>query len=955
MNHYTYEQVFSASKDYFNGEELAAKCFTDKYALKNQEDQYLELTPDDMHKRLAKEFARIELKYVNPISEEEIYGWLKGFCKIIAQGSPMSGIGNKHQIMSLSNCQVIDSPYDSYGGILRTDEELVQLSKRRCGVGFDISTIRPKGISVKNAAKTTDGIGIFMDRFSNSCREVAQHGRRGALIITISINHPEIETFINIKKDLKRVTGANISIRLNDEFMQAVKDDSQYQLKWPVESNNPTITKEIKAKELWDKIIDSSHFSAEPGLLFWSTVKKMTPAECYKDFGFEHISVNPCQPKWAKVLTKNGWTDFGDITIGDEIWSIEGWTKVIKKWSNGIKKVYRYNLENGCVFNGTKNHKIVQNGSKIEVDDAEFIDSFEECERTTNWSPSDRKTKQTKPYRITSREYVSTEEVFDITVDNKTHTYWTGGVNVSNCAELILSAYDSCRLLVINLSGFVNNPFAPQAFFDYDKFKNAAVVGQRLLDDMIDLEVECIDKILDKINKDKEPENIRRVELELWNKIKKNCLNGRRTGLGITALGDVLAGLNVIYGSNDSLEIVNKIYKTLALGSYRSSVDLAKQRGTFPIYNHKLEKNHPFLNNIWKEDGELYNDYLKYGRRNISNLTTAPTGTVSIVSNLFGSKYFNTTSGIEPAFLLSYTRRKKVVSDDKNAKVDFIDASGDKWQEFEIYHSGFNLWKDIIGKNNIKECPYFGGTSADIDWKRSVEIQSIAQKWVCHSISKTCNVPNNTSKQLIGEIYLKAWESGCKGFTVYRDGCRTGVLVDNKESGKSLNKEIRPKSIKGELHHLIVNGLQYYVAAGFNSNNELFEIFTGINENKKDKISKSIKSGNIIRYGHGKYSFLPDNNDDMEFSLCNGHNNKDADAVCRLISMSLQNNISIDKIIDQLHKTDSSIGSFIRALCRTLSKYSKNNHFNEKCPECGDSMIKIEGCSKCKCGFSKCG
>ena len=558
-----------ASVEYFSGDELAAKVFVDKYALQNLEGTYLELTPADMHRRLAKEFARVERKYPNPLSEEAIFNLLDRFQYIVPQGSPMSAIGNPYQLQSLSNCFVIQGVYsdklDSYGGIMLADQELAQIMKRRGGVGLDISGIRPKNVITNNAAKTTDGIAVFMERFSNTCREVAQNGRRGAEMITISVNHPEIETFINIKRDLKKVTGANISIRLNDDFMKAVKADQEYTLRWPVEHSpaDAKVTKTVRATDIWAQIIDSAWTSAEPGLLFWDTVKKNTPSDIYKDFGHNSISTNPC-------------------------------------------------------------------------------------------------------------------------------------------GEIVLPAYDACRLLVLNLSSYIKNPFTPDAVFDFKKFHQHGIVAQRLMDDVIDLEIEAIDRIIKKVKADPEPDEAKRVELSLWKKIREMNISGRRTGLGVTALGDALAMLGIKYGSPASIEMTRKIYRALAVSSHTSSCIMAKERGAFPIFNYDLEKDHEYLRSIFKDcPPEVRKMWKVSGRRNIANTTTAPAGSVSSQTQ--------TSSGIEPVYMLSYVRRKKHNPSDKNARVDFVDAMGDQWQEFTVYHHGVKRWMEVTGETDITKSPYHGG------------------------------------------------------------------------------------------------------------------------------------------------------------------------------------------------------------------------------------------------------
>ena len=633
----TFDSAMKESLVYFNGDDLAANVFVTKYALTDKDGNVCEETPDDMHKRLSIEFARIEENYANPMSEKEIYELFKDFKYVVPQGSPMAGIGNPHQIQSISNCFVIESPHDSYGGILKVDQELVQIAKRRGGVGFDISTIRPRGLSTGNCARTTDGIQVFMDRFSNSCREVAQGGRRGALMLTISVHHPQIRDFVKIKRNLRRVTGANISVRLTDEFLNAVVEGEKFQLRFPVDSDTPQLEELIDAGELWNEIIESAHKCAEPGLLFWDTAKKLSPADIYTEEGFGSISTNPC-------------------------------------------------------------------------------------------------------------------------------------------GEIILSAYDSCRLMLINLLSFVKEPYSDTAWFDFDELASVSKKAQRLMDDMVDLEIEQVDKILDKIDRDPEPDEVKSPERHMWTTIRKQALRGRRTGLGVTAVGDAIAALGVRYGTDESISTVEQIYKTLTVNAYRSSCDLAKERGAFEIHNHDKEMNHPFLKRIWDAAPDVYEMSKKYGRRNIALTTTAPAGSVSVLTQ--------TTSGIEPAYMLSYKRRKKLTENDKSQIPDFVDAVGDKWIEFDVLHHGLKKWMDVTGKENIEESPYNQSTATEIDWVSKVRLQAAAQKWICHAISNTTNVPRDIDVETVKSIYLEGWKLGCKGVTVYRDGARDGefFLVMEKRS-----------------------------------------------------------------------------------------------------------------------------------------------------------------------------
>lgn len=809
----SYDEARKATLKYFNDEELCADVWLGKYALRNNDGELQEKTPDDMHRRLAREFARIEQKYPNPLSEEDIYEYIKNFSQIIPQGSPMAGIGNPYQLMSLSNCIVIDPPHDSYAGILHTDQEQVQLMKRRCGVGFDISNIRPKGLKTHNAAGTTDGIGVFMERFSNSCREVAQGGRRGALMLSISVHHPEIETFLLIKRDLKKVTGANISIRFTNEFMRAVENDTQYELRFPVDSENPTISKMVSARHIWNLFIESNHKSAEPGALFWDTVLEMTPAEAYASKGFHHVGVNPC-------------------------------------------------------------------------------------------------------------------------------------------AELILSAGDSCRLLLVNVSAFVRDAFKKSAHFDWVAFRKAVRVAQRLMDDIIDLEIECIDKILSKISADPEPEHVKRIERDLWLKLREACVNGRRTGLGQTALGDAIAGMNLRYGSDESIDFVDKVYKELAIGSYEESINLAKERGAFPVFEHRLEKDHPFIKRILEAAPHLVEDYLLYGRRNIANLTTAPCGSASILARLFDTSYHNTTSGIECAYLLWFIRRKKINPNDRESRVDFVDEMGDKWQEYKVYHNGYKYWKEVNGKtdDDVEESHYWGGTSNDIDWKQSVKLQAAAQKWVDHSISKTCNLPADATQELMSEVYLDAWRSGCKGFTTYRDGCRSGVLVS--EPAKPTNDAPkRPKDLPCDIYKTTIKGTQYHVLVGLHQGKP-YEVMVCCGEHPE---LKGLKSGTLRRKSRGHYMLLNDEEviiDNITESCSPGE-----DALTRMTSMLLRHNIGLEHIQTQLLKSRDSINSFAKAISRCLKPYLEENAkaSGVECPNCKITLSFEEGCMTCKsCGYSKC-
>lgn len=816
------------TSEYFEGDELAPDVFM-KYALRDVNDNLLETNPDQMHRRLAKEFARVESKYPNPMSEDEIYDLLKDFKDVVPQGSPMSGIGNPHQLQSLSNCFVIEQPHDSYGGILFADQEQVQIMKRRGGVGFDVSTIRPKGCSTTNAARTTDGVGIFMERFSNSTREVAQGGRRGALMLTIDCRHPEIETFIDIKRDLKKVTGANISIRFTDEFMQAVESGKDFLLRWPVEAHpeEAEICRTVNAKQVWDKFVDAAWSSAEPGALFWDTVVNQGVVDRYRDVGYKTISTNPC-------------------------------------------------------------------------------------------------------------------------------------------GEIPLSPYDSCRLMVVNLTSFVTCPFTEGARFDFGRFNDVVIKAQRLMDDLVDLEIECVDRILEKIERDPQPGHVKQIELDLWKKIRAAGLNGRRTGLGVTGLGDALAAMNVKYGSEYSVTVTEEIYKALAIGSHRSSLIMAKERGAFPVWDYEKEKDHSYLKRVIEAcNGEYSTMWRSTGRRNIALTTTAPVGSVSCLTR--------TTSGIEPAFLLSYKRRRKITQGDLTSRIDFVDPLGDKWQEYTVYHHWFKKWMDVTGKTDPKESPYWGGTANDIDWVKSVDIQAAAQKWIDHSISKTCNLPNSATKETVNDVYLRAWKSGCKGFTVYRDGCRTGVLVqadEPKKEKKSDDGRLTPKRAKSlhcDIHRATIrNGdvtESWLVLIGLNDGKP-YEVFCGIPENIE--IPKRYKSGTLVKNGKrdgvATYNLLvPVGEDDnLVFKdVVNLFDNPTQGAFSRTVSLALRHEVPLHYIVEQLQKDkNSDMFSFARVISRVLKGYIKDGtKSTEKgCPECGNSeLVYQEGCLSCKaCGFSKC-
>ena len=823
----TFNEAIEASREYFGGDDLAANVFVTKYALTDKGGNIYEETPDDMHCRMAKEFARIETKYPNPMSENEIYKLFKDFKYIVPQGSPMSGIGNPYQIQSISNCFVIESPYDSYGGILKTDQELVQIAKRRGGVGFDLSTIRPRGQNTANCARTTDGIEVFMDRFSNSCREVAQNGRRGALMLTISVHHPQIRDFIKIKRDLTRVTGANISIRLSDEFLEAVEKNKAFELRFPIAGKDPQVSEWIDANKLWDDIIESAHACAEPGLLFWDNAKRMTPSDIYEEEGFGSQSTNPC-------------------------------------------------------------------------------------------------------------------------------------------GEIILSPYDSCRLMVVNLLSFVDDPFTAHAEFDYDKMGEVVQKAQRLMDDMVDLEIEQVKKIIAKIDNDPEPDEVKRMEMELWSNIESMALLGRRTGLGVTAVGDALAALGIQYGSDKSIEITEIFYKTLALNAYRSSSIMAKERGAFVAHDHDKERGHEFLERIWEAAPDVYEMSKKYGRRNIALTTTAPAGSISTLTQ--------TTSGIEPAYLLKYVRRKKLTENDLDARVDFVDDVGDRWQEYDVYHHGFKQWMDqlTIGEGETMSyekleamSPYTNATSNNINWVAKIKMQAVAQKWICHAISNTTNVSADTNVDTIKKIYMEGWKSGCKGVTVYRDGCRTGVLISRKDDTKFKMHDApeRPPELPCFVHHVKIKGEAWTILVGL-MDNRPYEVLGGLQ--KYIEIPKKYNEGVILKHPRKSRNSIYDmrigkNGDEFLIKdIVSVFDNPNYAGYTRTISLALRHGAPIHYVVEQLQKDiDADLFSFSKVIARVLKSYISNGTKPGKtmCSNCSaeESLTYQEGCVMCTaCGYSKC-
>jgi ribonucleoside-diphosphate reductase alpha chain len=831
---YLHDEVVEASIQYFKGDELAARVWANKYALKDSFGNLYEKTPDDMHRRLAREIRRIELKYKNPLSEELIYSVLKDFKYIVPQGGPMTGIGNDYQIASLSNCFVIGNPgeSDSYGGIMKIDQEQVQLMKRRGGVGHDLSHIRPKGTPVLNSALTSTGVVPFMERYSNSTREVAQDGRRGALMLSISIKHPDSGKFIDAKLESGKVTGANVSVKLTDDFMEAVEKKTLFRQQYPIKSEKPKVSKDIDAQALWNKIIHNAWKSAEPGVLFWDTIIRESVPDCYADLGYATVSTNPC-------------------------------------------------------------------------------------------------------------------------------------------GEIPLCPYDSCRLLAINLFSYVNNPFTAEAEFDVELYKEHIGLAQRMMDDIIDLELEKIDAIISKIDADPEDEELKHVELNLWTNIRKKSEEGRRTGIGITAEGDMLAGLGLRYGSDEATSFSVEVHKTLALEAYKSSTYLAKERGAFTIYSAEREKNNPFILRMKEADPVMYSNMVKFGRRNIALLTIAPTGTTSLMTQ--------TTSGIEPIFSTFYKRRRKVNPNDKDVKVTFQDEVGDSWEEFNVFHHKFVDWlrlnnydPDEVTRMNdaeietiIAKSPYYKATANDVDWIAKVKMQGAIQKWVDHSISVTINLPAEAKEELVSELYLTAWKSGCKGATVYRDGSRAGVLISGKNDTRQ-DRPKRPKSLESDVIRFNINEEKWIAFVGLKDSRP-YEIFTGIADEEIYPIPKSIVKGKIIKIkdesGKSRYDFQYTDKYGYKKTIegLSHMFNSEFWNYAKLISGVLRHEMPIADVVNliqSLRLDSESINNWKSGVERALKKYIPNGtKAKGKCGECGsDNLVYEEGCLICKdCGSSKCG
>lgn len=847
-NIYTFDEAFHASKEYFDGDELAARVWANKYALKDSFGHIFEKTPADMHRRIAKEIVRIENNYPNPLNEDEVFSLLDHFKYIVPAGSPMTGIGNNYQVASLSNCFVIglDGNADSYGAVMLMDEEQVQLMKRRGGVGHDLSQLRPKGSPVNNSALTSTGVVPFMERYSNSTREVAQDGRRGALMLSISIKHPDSEAFIDAKMQEGKITGANVSVKLDDEFMHDAVEGLEYTQQFPIDSNNPQIERKVDAKRLWEKIVHNAWKSAEPGVLFWDTIIRESIPDCYADLGFRTVSTNPC-------------------------------------------------------------------------------------------------------------------------------------------GEIPLCPYDSCRLLSVNLYSYVVNPFTPEAYFDFDLFKKHVAMAQRIMDDIVDMELEKIDKIIEKVKSDPQADDVKFTELHLWEKIKHKSGLGRRTGVGITAEGDMLAAMNLRYGTQEATDFSVLVHKTLALSAYRSTVNMAKERGAFKIYDAQREKNNPFVNRIKEADPQLYEDMVKYGRRNIACLTIAPTGTTSLMTQ--------TTSGIEPVFMPVYKRRRKVNPNDSDVHVDFVDESGDSFEEFIVFHHKFLTWMKINGYDTEKrytqeeldelvaKSPYYKATANDVDWLMKVRMQGAIQKWVDHSISVTINLPNSVDEQLVNRLYVEAWKSGCKGCTVYRDGSRSGVMIAVEKKDKKKVEpehvhvcepprvtEVRPKELECDVVRFQNNKEKWVAFVGL-LDGYPYEIFTGLQDDEEGiSLPKTITKGKIIKKvdenGKKRYDFQFENKRGYKTTVegLSEKFNPEYWNYAKLISGVLRYRMplaNVIKLVASLQMDSQSINTWKIGVERALKKYIADGTEakGQKCPVCGqEALVYQEGCLICKnCGASRCG
>ena len=1011
MKKYNREEVLKSSLEYFNGDELAAQVWINKYALKDSDDNIYELSPNDMHRRISSELARIEKKYPNPVPENEIFELLKDFKYIIPQGSPMAGIGNDIQTVSLSNCFVVGNEADSYGGIMLTDQEQAQLMKRRGGVGHDLSHIRPKGSPVKNSALTSTGVVPFMERFSNTTREVAQDGRRGALMLSISINHPDAVHFIDAKMESGKVTGANVSVKLTDEFMKAATTNSDFIQRYPVDldfnkdssimaedmeydkmyKTGTGLYKKINAKKLWEKITHNAWSSAEPGLLFWDTLEREAIPDLYKNHGFKTVSTNPCVVPDTLVYTNKGWaeiqnlkkykTQYPDLKIitrnaEHEIFESELKDAFITKKNTDLVSI---EFSNGQVLEVTPDHKLYREDfSEVEVKNLKSGDKIQGGSNDITVISVNEMQKKSDVWDLTAEPNFNFFSIlgYEETINNDKDleeldkNLFENSILSVDCGEIPLCPYDSCRLLALNLYSYVNNPFTENAKFDFGLFKKHATIAQRFMDDIVDLEIEKINTILQKIENDPEDETIKNIEINLWKKIREKAVQGRRTGLGITAEGDMIAAMGLRYGSDESIKLSEKVHKTLAVQAYKSSIEMATERGAFQVWDYQTEKDAPFINRILAElDPETIEKYKNYGRRNIALLTIAPVGSVSIMTK--------TSSGIEPVFLPAYTRRRKINPNDKNTRTDFIDEVGDHWEEYNVFHPKFEIWAEINGYNIdelkemksedlqevLKKSPYWGATANDVDWVAKVKLQGIVQQFVDHSISVTVNLPNHVTEQLVADVYKTGWESGCKGVTVYRDGSRSGVLIEKKETKREVDitKIIkndapkRPKELHCDVHQLTVKGEKWVVFIGI-LNNDPYEVFSF----KKNGLTlpTSVTKGLLIRKKSGVYSFTTPDGLELD-NIRNYFDRDEQEALTRVVSLSLRHGADVKWVIDQLNKSEGTITSFSKAVARTLKKYLDDSITPKeaKCPSCGDpdGLVYEEGCVKCKsCDYSVC-
>jgi len=1167
MNQYTYKEAYDQTLSYFNGDELATGVFIEKYALRDKEGNLLESNPSMMFRRIAKEFARIEKgKFKNPLTEDQIFELFDHFKYIVPAGSPLFGIGNEFQIISLSNCFFCEIPEDSYSAILKVDEQFVNICKRRGGVGVCLDKLRPEGVQTNNAARTSTGIIPFLERYSNTIREVGQEGRRGAGIAILSVHHPQILDFATVKNDDKKVTGLNISVKLSNEFMEAVDKDTEYEIRFPVDYKErnvkPIISKMVKAREVWNTIIKSAHNRGEPGLLMWDNITRETPADAYEEFASK--GCNPSLRKGTLVLTKEGPREIQDLENKFfEVYNLEGkYSKAKCKLSGKNQILYEVCLNTGMIYHCTAEHrwatrrgelttlqirpgdklptlrkKDIFNGNLGDFDDGFLIgwfigDGWKVIRKDTNrnqyglicsekdfnsgigkelirilqektgykgeFHKRERKNstwyelntcnlkidnyfnkfynpdkinginkklicesseifikglingylssdgniyknkrisfsssikykkllldiseilgffgikttlKYIPPRKIIfpngkdynkkyerydlvindlySKKHFATlfqskidyknqkledikklnykqnvkpidyilvkkvtktsvqENVWDIEVFDKDNCFSLSHCITHNCSELNLSVLDSCRLISLNLFSFVDNPFTTKAKFNYEKLSEVTMIAQRLMDDLVDLESEKVQKIIDKVKKDPEPMKIKKDEIELWETIKKNNDEGRRTGLGFMGLADVFAALGMKYGEEDSIRKVEKISKTIKLAAYRSSVEMAKELGHFKCYDAKKEENHPFIKRIAKEDEHLYKDMRKYGRRNVALLTVPPTGSISIEAGV--------SSGIEPLFEISYTRRKKI-NDSTNERSDFTDVSGDKWQEFKVFHNRVKEWMEVTGEKNAEKSPWFGSCANDINWVNRVKLQGTIQKHICHSISSTINLPKDVSVESVAKIYETAWKEGLKGITVYRDGCRSGVLVKKDDCNREAPK--RPKELPCEIYHTNitkkldkVRTFKYMVMIGI-MEDAPYEIFAI--ENGQYKHTK----GKVIKIKRGHYDLEFENGEKVENFTKDTTDNEDS--LTRMVSTSLRHKVPIHFICEQLNKVEGEMFCFSKSIARALKKYIKDGtKSGEDCQNCGARLVYENGCFTCKsCGFSKCG